>query len=585
MNNLREKIRELHIETIASVLILVMAFLLLSGALITCIILGRTENGKTAEAETETEEILSYVREEEYRTAEKPSRNMRSVTLTVSFDQNYGGLHDLTVFSGKYFGGSMQSNGISAPEPDQRDGFTFVEWRDSSGNAFDSTALVEKDMMYYGVWTEDPSPTVTYNPNGGRFRGGPYTDLMPAKVLDGSILVERDWDVFTGWNTAWDGTGESYKPGETIDLDKKVTLYAQWNGLRLLTFVPNGGKFTDSGFKNPVKVELGKTIEAPKISKLGYKFEGWYETEITPFPYDFSMPVTRDAVLYARWSEDNTKIRIGLINGELVIGYWELTGGETSLGKDTNGKTYSSLRPKKNKFTLYGWYTAKDAKALRMINPNGSIVLENFGMLPKPDENKRYTPLYACWKSTGKARAVDISTPVTELVSGSSYILSLDDKISKAAYHTDTGIQSDDESISPNSYYDMTDEKTLKVLTNTPVAGKSKTWTAVKATEEGDPEEYYYIVVGSSSSSATLYLAFDGEEVKAVTQSDLMDENEAKWYMDETGTLRHYDDGFLNYDPDVKDKKEGSNPLIVSEGAVSPVTVFEVKEQEVYSFQ
>ena len=140
MKNLRDRIRELHIETIVSVLILVMAFLMLTGAFLACIHLNREEEASET-AEAETEEQISYVREEVYRTAEKPSRDMRSVTLTVSFDQNYGETADLTVFSGKYYGRSMLSNGISAPEPDTRDGYVFVEWRDGSGNAFDSIKI------------------------------------------------------------------------------------------------------------------------------------------------------------------------------------------------------------------------------------------------------------------------------------------------------------------------------------------------------------------------------------------------------------------------------------------------------------
>ncbi len=586
MKNLREKIRELHIETIVSVLILVMAFLMLSGALLTCVRLGRAENEKTAEAETETEteEQTSYVREEVYRTAEKPSRDMRTVTLTVSFDQNYGGVNDVTVFSGKYFGGTMQSNGISAPEPDKRDGFTFVEWRDSAGNAFESTALVEKDMMYYGVWTEDPSPTVTYNPNGGRFRGGPYTDLMPAKVLEGSILVERDWDVFTEWNTAWDGTGKAYKPGDTIDLDEKVTLYAQWNGLRLLTFVPNGGKFTDKDFKNPVKVEIGKTIEAPKISKLGYTFDGWYETEITPFPYDFTMPVTRDAVLYARWIEDNSMTRIGLINDELLLGIWELPEGETKLEKDTEGKSYSSLKPKKDKYKLYGWFTTKDAKGIMIVNPDGSIVKENFDKLPKPDEEKRYTPLYACWMSSSKMNAVDMTSPAATLTSGSIYILSSDDKISKAAYRGDNGIQSDDEFMSSASYFDMTSGKTLKVLDNSPIAEKNKTWIATLSAAEGDEHTYFNLSSGSTKTGSSLYLVYADGEVKTVKESEIVDPNDAKWYMDENGALRHSGGQFLNYNTDVKDKTKGNNPLYLTDASVTPVKVFETKEQTVYTF-
>lgn len=46
---------------------------------------------------------------------------------------------------------------------------------------------------------------------------------------DGDAVVQDDkYVTFTGWNTAPDGTGTSYKPNEAITIDKDTTLYAQW---------------------------------------------------------------------------------------------------------------------------------------------------------------------------------------------------------------------------------------------------------------------------------------------------------------------------------------------------------------------
>lgn len=570
-------------ETAASVLVLVMGFIMLSAAVMTTVRINERETQEAAKEQVP--EAYSYDREEVYRTAEKPERDMRSVTLTVSFDQNYQEEEALTVYSGQFYGGTMQSNGVTPPEPDQRTGYEFVEWRDTSGKAFQSTETVEKDMMYRAVWTEDPSATVSYHANGGQFKGGPYTDLLPAKVLDSSILAERDWDVFTGWNTAWDGTGKEYQPGDTIDGEEKVTLYAQWNGLRLITFVPNGGTFKTSGFKNPVKVELGKTVEEPKIEKLGYTFDGWYETEITPFKFDFNEPVTRDVVLYARWLEDNTKIRIGLINDTTTIGIWELSEGETSLGKDTNGDSYSKKKPTKSGYSLYGWYTTKDGKGVQILDASGSIVKENWEKLPKPDETLRYTPLYACWKSSSKQNAVDMTAKAVALTSGSTYLIALDDTISKAAYRNSGAIQSDDEFMSTTAYFDMTNGNSLKVVADSPVSGKNKAWIATKVDSETEQEQtYYYLSSGSSSSSSSLYLASVDGEIKAVSMSTLPEPESAMWYMDTSGMLRNAGGGFLSYSATVRDKETGNNPLYLSEAATAPVTLFEVKEQTVYTF-
>jgi uncharacterized repeat protein (TIGR02543 family) len=51
------------------------------------------------------------------------------------------------------------------------------------------------------------------------------------KGADGTNPPQRqDWN-FNGWNTAADGTGTVYQPGQTISMQGNVTLYAQWKAV------------------------------------------------------------------------------------------------------------------------------------------------------------------------------------------------------------------------------------------------------------------------------------------------------------------------------------------------------------------
>ena len=78
--------------------------------------------------------------------------------------------------------------------------------------------------------------TVTYNPNGGagiafdEEAGNGYTVADNPFTLAGSVYI--------GWNTAADGTGTNYYPGDPISLTANMTLYAQWR------IVPAGGGTT-----------------------------------------------------------------------------------------------------------------------------------------------------------------------------------------------------------------------------------------------------------------------------------------------------------------------------------------------------
>jgi uncharacterized repeat protein (TIGR02543 family) len=91
--------------------------------------------------------------------------------------------------------------------------------------------------------SETPSPewvplsafTVTYTGNGSSAGFVPvetrsYSPWSNAIVLDNIGNLFRFGYIFSGWNTAADGSGENLTPGETITLGcAPLTLYAQWN--------------------------------------------------------------------------------------------------------------------------------------------------------------------------------------------------------------------------------------------------------------------------------------------------------------------------------------------------------------------
>ena len=69
---------------------------------------------------------------------------------------------------------------------------------------------------------------ITYDANGGS--GAPAAQQKGEHVninLSGAKPT-RDGYIFTGWNTAQDGSGDSYAPGAAYTADGDATLYAQW---------------------------------------------------------------------------------------------------------------------------------------------------------------------------------------------------------------------------------------------------------------------------------------------------------------------------------------------------------------------
>ena len=79
---------------------------------------------------------------------------------------------------------------------------------------------------------EVPAYHLSFNSNGGE---GSMDVLNGTEIQIPKNYFERDGFIFNYWNTAPDGTGTSYAPGDVLSLKSDDTLYAIW------TPDPNGG--------------------------------------------------------------------------------------------------------------------------------------------------------------------------------------------------------------------------------------------------------------------------------------------------------------------------------------------------------
>lgn len=90
------------------------------------------------------------------------------------------------------------------------------------------------NVRYYSfaLTTSDEAPTfsITYDANGGTGTlidsSSPYESGSTVTVLDNSFTKEGY--SFVEWNTAANGSGQSYEEGAQFDISQSVILYAQW---------------------------------------------------------------------------------------------------------------------------------------------------------------------------------------------------------------------------------------------------------------------------------------------------------------------------------------------------------------------
>ena len=126
---------------------------------------------------------------------------------------------------------------ITAAKLHNADG-TYVETKDAKAG----------DTINYvnGVWGgEEPVElTVTFEANGNAeypVEGTMATQTVNAKTdtaLNANSFTREGYN-FLNWNTAADGTGDSYADSATVNLTENTTLYAQWEDNHSLTKVIN----------------------------------------------------------------------------------------------------------------------------------------------------------------------------------------------------------------------------------------------------------------------------------------------------------------------------------------------------------
>ena len=179
----------------------------------------------------------------------------------------------------------------------------YAKWTDK-GVIYNLTDSKAKDGQYHGnVGTAGASSSVILAPEanvdasqnvegqiiaknvtiGGEFHRNsvnvPATRHVEVK-LDGQDKTEttpfvvpqpaKDHYRFTVWTTNPDGTGDSYKPGETVtSIPENTTLYPQWEAKHVLRYDMNGGdgQYEDS--------DLPADVSDTAPTRDGYEFDGW----------------------------------------------------------------------------------------------------------------------------------------------------------------------------------------------------------------------------------------------------------------------------------------------------------------------
>ncbi|AFV24515.1 outer membrane adhesin like protein [Methanolobus psychrophilus R15] len=192
-----------------------------------------------------------------------------------------------------------------------RTGHVFAGWNsaaDGTGSEhapFDAF-VITGDVTLYAQWI----CYITYDGNDAT-EGTAPADVSPYPTgtnvtLPGEGDLLKTGHIFTGWNTAVDGSGDNYMPGVEFTMTGNTTFYANWTAVYSVIYDVNGATEWTLPIdpNNPHVTGTNVTVMDGTLARTDYVFDGWNTAADgtgTSYNPAEEFTITSDVTLYAQW--------------------------------------------------------------------------------------------------------------------------------------------------------------------------------------------------------------------------------------------------------------------------------------------
>lgn len=257
------------------------------------------------------------------------------ITYYIEFNGNGATDGQMETQKFTYDGELYDSPNILTANAFTRDSYDFVGWGESANQSpvkpsFTNGETVKRNLAnvenaripLYALWMRS-NVMIVFDSNADDGVGGEVKGTMEKQKLAflglpmslTSNSFERDGHTFKNWNTAKDGSGDTYSDGakitsQTYPNEETQTLYAQWEIIHYdVNFDSTGGSWVDSQ-----KVEWNQKAEKPENpTRTGYDFLGWdldnsVEGELLKEFNLETTTITNNLTLYAKWKPQTLTI-------------------------------------------------------------------------------------------------------------------------------------------------------------------------------------------------------------------------------------------------------------------------------------
>lgn len=214
------------------------------------------------------------------------------MSFKIRFDANGGKLNDPEF---------LQSDDgyFSLPNEPERIGYKFLTWtKDILGNELFNISLdvpISQDLILYAQY-ELLTYTIEFLDNDWNTYEIKYVNH--GDVIEGVTEPALKGHEFVGWYTDPSLT-ERFLPGNPVKQDG--TIYPKFEPLKCLVWFDTG----EDGPTVPTQtVEYGNHAEHPEIPEYyGHGFVGWFSDYTLQKPFDFSLPVTEELTIFAKFEQ------------------------------------------------------------------------------------------------------------------------------------------------------------------------------------------------------------------------------------------------------------------------------------------
>ena len=249
----------------------------------------------------------------------------------------------------------------------------FVEWNtkaDGSGESYQPADELTPggNMTLYAIWestvVDSDTWTIRYNANGGTgsMQENEYADGTQTHIATNGFSYTGK--VFVSWNTAADGSGVTYNPGQLLVVTENLDLYAIWadEGVTLytVTYHANGGSGSMPSMTYP-QGTLINILENAFTHTLNFlEWNTAADGTGTSYVPAQQVALEADLDLYAIWEVEYCTVTFD------YCGF----GANTSVSVPKNTLVEEPTAPLAGGFTFEGWYTQKDGGERWIFNTN-----------------------------------------------------------------------------------------------------------------------------------------------------------------------------------------------------------------------